>query len=154
MLQYDLPSLKAGEEARVRKLIADLSPQDAASRVRFLVSEMPWDYPVDETFDYHEREKRQAETVRDLAREMLAQPKSLRGLLADLSAGEQRMSVDFGKAIAEHADRPLAWEEPIKCAYASVAEGSRNFGLITGYYPGWRHGMLLLSSPTSTWLFT
>ena len=103
VLQYDLPSLKEGEEARVRKLIADLSPQDAASRVRFLVTEMPWDYPVDEELDYHEREKRQVEMVRDLAREMLAQPESLRGLLADLSAGEQRMSVVFGKAIAELA---------------------------------------------------
>jgi transcriptional regulator with XRE-family HTH domain len=136
VLQYDLSGLKEGEEARVRKLIADLSPQDAASRVRFLVTEMPWDYPIDEKLDFHERERRQAETVRNLAREMLAQPETLRAVLPDLSAGEQRMSVAFGKAIAELADEPLAWEEPIKRAYASVAEGSRNFGLITGYYSG------------------
>ena len=57
-------------------------------------------------------------------------------MLVDLSAGEQRMSFVFGRAIAEDAERPLAWEEPIQCAYASAAEGSRNFGLITGYYSG------------------
>jgi transcriptional regulator with XRE-family HTH domain len=136
VLQYDIPSLKEGEETRVRRLIADLAPQDPADRVRFLVSEMPWDYPVDEKLDYHEREKRQGKMVGDLAREMLAQPESLSGMLVDLSAGDQRMSFVFGKAIAEHADRPLAWEEPIKRAYASVAEGNRNFGLITGYYSG------------------
>ena len=136
VLQYDLSGLKDGEEARVRKLIADLSPQGAASRVHFLVTEMPWDFPVDENLDFLEREKRQQEAVRDLAREMLSQPEALRGVLADLSAGDQRMSVAFGRAIAELADTPLAWEEPIRGAYASVPEGRRNFGLITGYYSG------------------
>jgi hypothetical protein len=136
VLQYDLSGLKKGEEERVRKLIDDLSPQDAVSRVRFLVTEMPWDYPVDEDLDFGEREKRQVETVRDLAREMLTQPEVLLGVLADLSAGEQRMSVAFGKAIAELADDPLSWEGPIKGAYASVAEGRRNYGLLAGYYSG------------------
>lgn len=136
VLQYDLGGLKEGEEERVRKLISELSPQDAASRVRFLVTEMPWDYPVEEDLEFGEREKRQVEIVRDLAREMLTQPEALRARLTDLSVGEQRMSVAFGKAIAELADDPLIWEEPIKSAYASVAEGSRNYGLIAGYYSG------------------
>ncbi|MBG0794219.1 type II toxin-antitoxin system MqsA family antitoxin [Methylocystis sp. H62] len=136
VLQYDLSGLKEGEEERVRKLIADLSPLDAASRVRFLVTEMPWDYPVDEDLEFDERGKRQVEIVRDLAREMLTQPEALRGCLADLSVGEQRMSVEFGKAIAEMADDPLLWEEPIKSAYASVADDSRNYGLVAGYYSG------------------
>ncbi|TIT97057.1 MAG: hypothetical protein E5W55_09800 [Mesorhizobium sp.] len=136
VLQYDLSGLKEGDEARVRKLVADLSPQDIATRVRFLVTEMPWDYPVDEQLDFDEREQRQTETVRDLAREMLAQPEELLALLPDLSVDEQRKIVAFGRAIAELADDPLAWEDPIKRAYASVAEGRRNFGLITGYYSG------------------
>ncbi|MGZ5703942.1 MAG: hypothetical protein ACXWIM_24005, partial [Burkholderiales bacterium] len=136
VLQYDLSGLKEGEEDRVRRLIADLSPQDAVSRVRFLVTEMPWDFPVDEDLEFDEREKRQVEIVRDLARGMLQQPEVLRGCLADLSVGEQRMSVAFGKAIAELADDDVAWEEPIKNAYASVAEGNRNYGLIAGYYSG------------------
>jgi transcriptional regulator with XRE-family HTH domain len=136
VLRYDISGLKPGEEQRVRKLIAELSPQDAVSRVRFLVTEMPWDYPVDEDLDFSDREKRQGEIVRDLAREMLSQPEALRGCLADLSVGDQRMSVPFGKAIAELADDAAAWEEPIKNAYASVAEGTRNYGLIAGYYSG------------------
>jgi hypothetical protein len=78
----------------------------------------------------------EVQIVRDLAREMLTQPEALRGCMADLSIGEQRMSIAFGKAIAELADDPLIWEEPVKSAYASVAEGSRNYGLIAGYYSG------------------
>lgn len=136
VLQYDLEGLKPGEEPRVRKLIADLSPQDAVSRVRFLVTEMPWDYPVDEDLEFDEREKRQVEIVRDLAREMLQQPEALCGCLVDLSIGEQRMSMAFGKAIAELAHDAQAWEGPIKSAYATVADGSRNYGLISGYYSG------------------
>ena len=97
VLQYDLSGLKEGEEKRVRKLIADLSPQDAVARVRFLVTEMPWDYPVEEGLEFDKREKRQVEIVRALAREMLTQPGALRGCLADLSVGEQRMSVALAK---------------------------------------------------------
>jgi transcriptional regulator with XRE-family HTH domain len=136
VLQYDLSGLKEGEEPRVRKLIADLSPQDTVSRIRLLVTEMPWDYPIDEQLEFDERERRQIDTVRTLASETLAQPETLRKALADLSRDEQRMSVAFGKAIAELADDPLAWEAPIKRAYADTSEGSRNYGLITGYYSG------------------
>jgi DNA-binding transcriptional regulator YiaG len=136
VLQYDFEALKDDQEARVRKLIADLSPQDPASRIRFLVTEMPWDYPIDEQLEFHEREERQTEAVRDLAREMLAQPETLRAVLVNLSVGEQRMAVAFGKGIAELAVRPLEWEEPIKSAYASVPDGNRNFGLLAGFYSG------------------
>lgn len=136
VLQYDLPDLKDGEEARVRKLLADLSPQDVASRIRLLVTEMPWDYPADAKLEFDEREKYQADTVRALAKEALEQPGTLRASLEALSRDEQRMSVAFGKAIAELADDPLSWEEPIKRAYAAIAEGNRNYGLVTGYYSG------------------
>ncbi|MVT69469.1 hypothetical protein GPL21_30715 [Bradyrhizobium pachyrhizi] len=136
VLQYDLSELKDDEEPRVRKLIADLSPQDIAGRIRLLVTEMPWDYPVDAKLDFHERETHQIETVRTVASEALAQPDALLKALDALSRDEQRMSVPFGKAIAELADDPLVWEQPIKQAYAAAAEESRNYGLITGYYSG------------------
>ncbi|WP_315806360.1 MULTISPECIES: type II TA system antitoxin MqsA family protein [unclassified Bradyrhizobium] len=136
VLQFDLSSLKPGEEARIRKLVADLTPQDIASRVRFIVTEMPWDYPVDEQLGFEEREKRQVEVVRQLAGEMLPQPETLRAALRDLSRGDQRMSVPFGQAIAELAVDPLEWERPIKDAYAAVPDGMRNYGLIAGFYSG------------------
>jgi hypothetical protein len=136
MLQYDLQALKNGEEARIRKLIADLTPQDMASRIRLLVTEMPWDYPIDQKLEFHEREKYQAETVRSLAGEALAQPELLRATLENLSRDEQRMSVAFGKSLAELAEDPVVWEEPIKSAYAGTEARRRHFGLITGYYAG------------------
>ncbi|WP_445487870.1 type II TA system antitoxin MqsA family protein [Rhodopseudomonas sp. RCAM05734] len=136
VIQYDLSGLRAGEEARVRKLMADLSPQDAFSRVRFLVTEMPWDYPVGEKLSFSQREKRQVEAIRDLARDMLAQPEALHAVLSDLSIGQQRMSVQFGKAIAEMAVDSMSWEEPIKSAYLSIPHGDRNYGLLSGYYAG------------------
>ncbi|ULK98505.1 type II toxin-antitoxin system MqsA family antitoxin [Bradyrhizobium sp. I71] len=136
VLQFDLSDLKPGEEARIRELIADLTPQDTASRVRFIVTEMPWDYPIDEQLDFQEREKRQVDTVRNLAKELLLQPDELSSLLGSLSESEQRMSVPFGQAIAELSEDPLFWETPIKDAYAAVPDGKRNYGLIAGFYTG------------------
>ena len=47
-LRYDAG--KTGQEIanRARTLIAELTPESLESRVRFLVTEMPWDYPTDE----------------------------------------------------------------------------------------------------------
>lgn len=136
IIQYDRSGLKAGEEARVRKMIADLSPQDAVGRVKFIITEMPWDYPVGEKLSFAQREKRQAEAIRDLARDLLNEPETLTAVLADLSIGEQQRSVQFGRAIAELSDVPLSWEAPIKTAYLSVADGKRNYGLLAGFYGG------------------
>ena len=42
--------------------IADkLTPETLAARVRFIVTEMPWDFPVDEKLDFELRGKRQVE---------------------------------------------------------------------------------------------
>ncbi len=136
VLQYDRNSLKPGEEARVRKLIDALSPQDLASRVRFIVTEMPWDFPVDEKLSFEERGKRQVQAVEAVARELLQHPAELQKLLPELSTGNQRMAVQLGIAIAKFAERPLDWEKPIKDAFAAAADGTRNFGVLAGYYTG------------------
>jgi hypothetical protein len=136
VLQFDRNALKPGEEGRIRKLIADLSPQDLEHRVRFIVTEMPWDFPVDEQLEIDERGKRQVEAVEALARELLQRAAELNNLLPKLSTGNQRMSVQFGTAIAKLADRPLEWEKPIKAAVEAAAARERNFGLLAGYYSG------------------
>lgn len=136
VLQYDIDDLKPGEEARVRKVIADLSPQDIAGRVRFIVTEMPWDYPVDEKLDLEERGRRQVSEVEALALDLLKRPEELAQVLTDLSAGTQRMALQFGIAIGEHAAQPREWEEPMKAAVASVDAKNRNFDLLAGYYTG------------------
>ncbi len=136
VLQFDLGSLKDGEETRIRKLIADLSPDDLPVRIRFLVTEMPWDYPVDEKLGFQERDKRQAAAVEDLAIEALKHPRQLQGTLIDLSTGSQRNSRQFGVAIATHASNPQDWAEPIASALAAADPENRNYGVMAGYYAG------------------
>lgn len=136
VLHFNLSDLKPGEEIRIRKLIAVLSPQDMVSRVRSIVTEMPWDYPVDEKLDFQEREKRQVEAVRTLANELLLQSDRLSSMIGSLCEGEQRMSVPFGQAIAELSEDPLFWERSIQDAYSMVADGKLNYGLIVGFYTG------------------
>jgi transcriptional regulator with XRE-family HTH domain len=136
VLQYDRDGLKPGEEARVRRLLEALSPKDLASRVRFVVTEMPWDFPVDEELSFEERGRRQVEAVEEVARELLAHPAELRELLPKLATGEQRMAVQLGIAIAKFAERPLDWEKPIRHAFAGAADGTRNLGVLAGYYTG------------------
>jgi hypothetical protein len=91
--------LKPGEESRIRALIAALSPKNLASRVRFIVTEMPWDFPIDEKLSFEERDKRQIQAVEEVARELLRDPPELQRLLSELSTGEQRMAVPLGVAM-------------------------------------------------------
>ena len=136
VLVYDLKSLKDGEEKRIRDLIAKLTPTDMTSRIRFLVTEMPWDYPVDEALDFQEREQRQLADVEALAAELIETPSELKSFIPELSRGQQRMSTAFGRAIAKRAPDALVWMDPITDAYAKTPEGERNFGLLGGFLGG------------------
>jgi hypothetical protein len=133
ILVYDAGALKGDEERRVRALIARLTPTDTPTRVRFLITEMPWDYPVDEDLEFDVRERRQRADVQALAIELLASPEELRSFLPELSQGNQRMSMPFGRAIAENAADPLAWLPLVTAAYAAAAPEQANFGLLGGF---------------------
>lgn len=134
VLEYDAESLRDGEEDRVQKMIEALTPQDLKNRVRLLITEMPWDYPIGERLDFAERETRQRVVVEGIASEVLARPPAdLVQLLPDLSRGEQRKTPDFGAALAKVAKDPLAMLEEIVSAYASAPDGNRNFGLLGGF---------------------
>jgi DNA-binding transcriptional regulator YiaG len=136
ILVYDSDALKEGEERRVRALIARVTPTDTASRVRFLVTEMPWDYPVDEKLELGERGRRQIAAIEALAAELLTAPEELLHVLPDLSRADQRMSTAFGRAIAQRASDPLIWMDPITSAYAGIPADDRNFGLLGGFLGG------------------
>jgi transcriptional regulator with XRE-family HTH domain len=136
VLVYDRKGLDADVEARVRTLIARLTPTDIAGRVRSLVTEMPWDYPEDEKLDHHEREVRQVAAIEALVTELLSRPEELSGFLAPLSRGSHRMTFQFGQALATQAAAPLDWEEGILGAYAAAPVGERNFGLLAGFVSG------------------
>ena len=136
VLVHDSEGLEDDLLARVRTLIAELQPDSFEDRLRFLVTEMPWDYPCDENLDFDERGKRQVEVVRDLAAELVAKPERLTGFLPQLSHGRQRMVSPFGQAIAELADKPLDWLTPIETATAEAPDGERNYDLLAGYLVG------------------
>lgn len=133
VLQYDADGLKAPDEARVRDLIAKLQPDDLADRVRFLVTEMPWDFPIDEKVGWADRQRRQIEAVENLARDVLEHPDELNELLPRLSSGPQRMGLAFGAAVAKFSAKPHEWVMPISRAVWEVSAKTRNFALISGF---------------------
>jgi transcriptional regulator with XRE-family HTH domain len=136
VLAYDTNGLDPEVEKRVRVLVKALTPNELADRVRFLVTEMPWDYPVDERLDFDAQQARQFAAVEQLVLDLLKQPEALAGFLPQLSRGEQRMSLAFGRALAEKGPDPLFWREPILGAAASAPTDERNYGLLTGYFTG------------------
>ena len=138
-LEYDATDADYEVTTRVRTLIAELSPKSLESRVRFLVTEMPWDFPCGERLDFEISERRQVEAVRTLAAEIIEQPEVLKGLLPQISQGEQRMAHIFGEAIADSigpGDSFADWLDRIVLAVTQTPENERNFGLLSGYVTG------------------
>jgi putative zinc finger/helix-turn-helix YgiT family protein len=137
VLQFDHEALEPGVETRVRVLIERLKPNGIADRVRFLVTEMPWDYPEDEKLDFDERSKRQIQAVEQLADEILRDSAdALKGFLPQLSRGHHRMALVFGRAIAQFANDPLVWRQPIMAAYEATPPDDRHLAMIAGYFTG------------------
>jgi hypothetical protein len=97
---------------------------------------MPWDYPVDEMLDFEERRRRQVEAIKGLGDELLTDEKRLITFFPELSTGNQRMTVEFGRALAIGADKPLELKQPMIDALLSVAADKRNYGLLSGYLWG------------------
>ncbi len=136
VLQYDRKGLEPDIVSRIERLVSHLSPRDLASRVRFLVTEMPWDYPIDEKLDFKERHKRQVEAIEKLAAELLTDERQLVPFFPELSIGRHRMTVEFGRALVNKAKEPMALRAPIIDALLSTPAGERNYGLLTGFMAG------------------
>jgi DNA-binding transcriptional regulator YiaG len=137
VIQFDRDALEPGIEDRIRALMERLKPNQIADRVRFLVTDMPWDYPEDEKLEFDDRNKRQVQVVKQLADELLRDNSdALEGFLPQLSRGNHRMVLEFGRAIAELADDPLVWRQPIMAAYEVTPLNDRNMGILAGYFAG------------------
>ena len=138
-LEYDVTDMDRNVVDRVRALIDELRPKSLESRVRFLVTEMPRDFPCGEKLDFELRGQRQVEAVRALAAEIVEQPEVLKGVLPQLSRGEQRMAHIFGEAVAGSigpGDSSADWLEQIVLAVTEAPEKERNFDLLSGYVTG------------------
>ncbi|TGG94457.1 MAG: hypothetical protein ERJ67_02795 [Aphanocapsa feldmannii 277cV] len=125
---------------RVKKLIASFKPKNIETRLRMLVTEMSWDYPDDEELEPETKRQRQTEAVRQLADELVKRPKDLAKYIPELSRKpvkdtrmRQRMTGYFGYAIAELAESPSEWYEPIVQALLATPQAERDYGLLTGY---------------------
>ena len=121
---------------RVKKLMTKLQPKSLESRVRFLVTEMPWSFPWGGELGSAARRHRQDEAVQALVAELVNQPEILKKILPQLSRGKQRMTYSFGKAMAESADAPSAWLERVIVAAMETSEEERNLDLLSGYVSG------------------
>lgn len=126
--------LDAGTEKRVKTLLERLQPISFDHRVQLLVTEMPWNYPIDQDLDYNSRCNRQIEAVEHLVEELLSQPAELTRLLPRLCQGQHRVALIFGGALAKQAAEPLDWRHPIMSAITAAPFEQRNFDLLTGYF--------------------
>ena len=111
-------------------------PESLESRIRFYVTEMPWDFTIDSEQGLEERYRREVGTIRKLAAEALSQPATLKKSLAQLSRGRHRMALEFGTAVAELADSPIEWLEYFIQAVVEVPEEERNHELVSGFVVG------------------
>lgn len=135
-LRFDSGDQSVDVANRVKRLIEELEPEGLASRVRFLVTEMPWSYPSGEDLEFDERDRRQLEAIRNLAAEAVAQPQALEELLPQLSKGYHRQAWSFGRSIAESEASACDWLNPISNAIIEVPEEERSYELVAGYLVG------------------
>ena len=138
-LEYDVTDMDCNVVDRVRALIDELLPKSLESRVRFLVTEMPGGFPFGEKLDFELLGQRKVEAVRALAAEIVEQPEVFKGVLPQLSRGEQRMARIFGEAVASSigpGDSSADWLDRITLAVTEAPEKERNFDLLSGYVAG------------------
>ena len=121
---------------RVAKLIARLRPKDLMSRVRFLVTEMPWDYPYEAATDHETKYRRKVEAVRGLTRELVEHPAVLSGVLSDLCRGRHRMAHVLGEVLADAVDPADRWIDRIVGATAEAPDDTRSYDLLSGHLVG------------------
>lgn len=122
--------------ARVEQLVAGLQPATLEARVRLMLAQPLWDHLAEDEADLETQRQGQVETARELAAELLTRPEDIGVVLALLSRAQQGGVYDMGKAIAELADSPEDWLEPIAAATADTPEGECNFSLLAGYIAG------------------
>lgn len=135
-ISHDAPEKNQALIRHVRKLIDLLQPQRLESRGKFLVTNLPWDYPSDRKLTLEEQYQFQVKEVKELAAEFIKRPGELKQFLPKISRGRQRMALEFGRALAGTADTPLDWLEPIASAVANAKGKEQNFDLLCGYLSG------------------
>ena len=136
VLAYHVDSVGQETADRVESLIAELEPRTLEARVQSLVTESPWNYGADDDADPSTRIQRHAESVRELAAELLQQPETLSEFLPRLSRGQHGMALAFGLDVATQAESPLDLLSPMVRCIVEVPEGERNYDMLSGFLTG------------------
>ena len=137
-LEYDATSSNLEIVKRIRKLLANLLPENLESRIRFLVTTMPQGYPLGEKMELDEQARRQEEALRELAADLAQAPDVLNRALPELSRGDHSRASIFGQALGQLADlyTPAIWLERIVQAAVDAPDANRNLSLLSGYCIG------------------
>ena len=136
-IAYD--AVKLGDEditRRVQALIKHIKPKSVEARLKFLIKEMPWDYPSDENLESDELDRRQLMEVKNLAKGMMRDSDELKKNFPLLCKGEQRKTKLFGQTIANIAKDPLDLLWSILTTISEIAERDRNYSLLDGVLQG------------------
>ena len=138
VLRYDAASCGPEVLARTKGLLERLLPETLESRMRFLVTEMPGEFPFSEKLDVHDHGRRQEEALRELAVELAGKPDILEQALPELVRGDHRKVFIFGELLGELPElgSPATWFERIVRATVSAPDANRNLGLLSGYCIG------------------
>ncbi len=138
VLRYDAASCDAEVLRRTKELLERLLPKTLESRMRFLVTEMPWDFPFGEKPYTQDHGRRQEEALRELAVELARQPDILERALPELTRGHHRKVFIFGEVLGQLAElgSPATWLKRIIRATSAVPDTTRNLGLLSGYCIG------------------
>ena len=121
---------------RVKALVAALQPSDLKPRVLHLVSMYAGDYPPSEGSDLDVARKQLTDDIRRVAEELVGHPATLTSVLPEASSGPQMNAEWFGECIAEAAESPVDWLEPVKAALLEAPVDVRNSNLLTGFLYG------------------
>ena len=138
VLRYDAASCGPEELARTKGLLERLLPETLESRMRFLVTEMPWDFPFGEKPYTQDHGRRQEEALRELAVELARRPDILERALPELTRGHHEKVFIFGEVLGQLPElgSPATWFERIVRATVSAPDANRNLGLLSGYCIG------------------
>lgn len=133
---YDKESITQDILSRIKTLIHKLQPSSLTDRVKYLVTDMPWNFPCDKYLDFETQNKYQREAIENIVKEILEIPNSIESQLKYLSSGKHNMSLVFGNALAKFSQDNEQWYPIFIKNLQDTNSDLRNFDLFSGYLAG------------------
>ncbi len=136
LLECNADKLEPAIEKRVETLISDLTPDNLDNRIRFLITEMPFEHLKRKNIDFDKSLELQREEIKKLVVEVLGQKTELAKLVPRLCVGQHRNARLFGYFLAEQVQDPLHWKNQIMDAFKSTPAAEQNSDFLVGYMTG------------------